>query len=94
MINGLLLSHVCMVKVLNSRLDGREFHCRPLRLILGWVTVFGRANHLSISSNDPGQLNLLSSAGREMSIRQSAMTSCGWGVKAGIAYSTCVLYFT
>jgi len=34
---------------LDSRLDGREFDSRPPRLILGWMTVFGRENHLSIS---------------------------------------------
>jgi len=30
-----------------------------------------------------GQLSLLPSAGREMSIGQSAVMLCGWGVKAG-----------
>jgi len=32
------------------RLDGREFDSPPL---LGWVTVFGRINHLSISPSQP-----------------------------------------
>ena len=36
-----------------------------------------------------GQLSLLPSAGREMSTSQSAVTLCGWGVKAGMDYSTC-----
>jgi len=31
----------------------------------------------------PGQLNLLPSAGREMSTGQSAVMLCGWGGKAG-----------
>jgi len=35
-------------------------------LILGWVTVFGRVNHLSISPSHPDQLSLLPSAGREL----------------------------
>jgi len=52
---------------LDLRLDGREFDSRLLRLILRWVTVFGRANHLSISPSCPSQLSLLPSAGREMS---------------------------
>jgi len=37
----------------------------------------------------PGQSNLLPSAGREMSTGQSAVTLCGWGVKAGMVHSTC-----
>jgi len=40
---------------LDSRLDSREFDSRPTRLILGWVTVFGRANtsvfHQAIRAN-------------------------------------------
>jgi len=50
---------------------------------LGFVTVFGRANHLSISLSHPGQLSFLPSAGREMSTGHSAVILCGWGVKAG-----------
>jgi len=38
-----------VVRALDLRLDGREFGFRPPRLILWWVTVFGRANHLGIS---------------------------------------------
>jgi len=48
-----------VVRALNVRLDGREFNSRPPRLTLGWVTVFGRANHLSISPVLPGELSLL-----------------------------------
>jgi len=40
----------------------------------------------SISPSHPGQLSLLSSAGREMSTGQSAVMLCGCGVKA---HSTC-----
>jgi len=32
---------------------------RRVRLLLGWVTVFGQANHLGISPSHPGQLSLL-----------------------------------
>jgi len=35
-----------------------------------------------------GQLSLLPSAGRKMSTGQSAVTLCGWGVKAGMVHST------
>jgi len=65
-----------------------EVTLRRARLVLGWVTVFGRrrTNHLSIS---PGQLSLLPSAGREMSTSQSAVILCGWGIKAGMVHSTC-----
>jgi len=63
---------------LETRLDGREFNSRPPRLIMGWVTVFGRANHLSISPSHPGRLSLLPSAGRKMSrpTSQSVMENC------------------
>ena len=73
-----------MVSALDLRLDGREFNSRSQRLILdGWVTVFGRANHLSISPSHPSQLSLLPSSRREMSTGQSAVMLCGWGLKAG-----------
>jgi len=36
-----------------------------------------------------GQLSLQLSAGRKISTGQSAVTLCGWGVKAGMAHSTC-----
>ena len=35
------------------------------------------------------QLSILPSAGREMSTGQSAVTRCGWGVKARMAHSIC-----
>jgi len=41
------------------------------------VTVFGRANHLSISPSHSVQLSLLRSVGREMSTGQGAVTLCG-----------------
>ena len=44
---------------LDLRLDRREFDSRPPRLILGWVTFFGQAHHLGISSSHPVQLSLL-----------------------------------
>jgi len=55
------------------------------------TVVFRRVNQLSVSPSHPGQLNLLPSAGREMSrpTSQSAMTLYGWGVKAGMVHSTC-----
>jgi len=53
------------------------------------VTVFGWVNHLSISPSRQGQLSLLPSVGWEMSTSQSAVMLCGWGAKAGMAYSTC-----
>jgi len=34
-------------------------------------------------TSHPGQLSLLPSAGREMSVGQSAVMLCGWRVKAG-----------
>jgi len=37
----------------------------------------------------PGQLSLLPSVRQEMSTSQSAVMLCGWGVKVGIAHSTC-----
>jgi len=77
---GLSLLGSLVVMALNSRLDGREFNSRPLRLVLGWVTVFGRANHLSISPNYRGQLSLLPYVGPEMSTGQSAVTFCRWVV--------------
>jgi len=58
-----------VVMALDLRLDGRKFESRLPRLIgvLGWVTVFGRAVHLTISPSYPGQLSLLPSRGWEMS---------------------------
>jgi len=42
-----------VVMALDSRFDGREFDSRPPRPILGWVTVFGQENHISISPSIP-----------------------------------------
>jgi len=71
-----------VVRALDLRLDGREFDSRLPRLVLGWVTVFERAN-LGISSSNLGELSLLPYAGRETSTGQSAVMLCGRGVKAG-----------
>jgi len=38
---------------------------------------------VSISSSNPGQLSLLPSVGQAVNIGHSAVTLCGWGVKAG-----------
>jgi len=53
------------------------------------VTIFRRANHLSIAPSYPGQLSLLPSVGQELSTSQSVVMLCSWGVKAGMAHSTC-----
>jgi len=73
---------------LDLRLDGREFHSRPPRLVLGWVTVFGRANHLGILPSHLGprsiQLPTLRGTGNEYrATGQCAVTLCGWGLNAG-----------
>jgi len=62
---------------LDSPLHGHEFDSPLLQLVLGWVTVFWRANHLSISPIHTGQLSLLSSVGQDMSTSQSAVMLCG-----------------
>jgi len=64
---------------------------RSPRLVLGWMTVFGRANYLTTGyiTKPPGQLSFLISTGQEMSTSQSAVMLCDWGIKAGMAYSTC-----
>ena len=55
-----------MVKALDLRLDGHKFDFRPPRLVLGWVTVFGRVNHLTISQSlRPTQPPTLSGTGNE-----------------------------
>ena len=49
----------------------------------------GMSDHLRVGippryvTNHPGELSLLSPAGREMNNGQSAVTLCGWKVKAG-----------
>jgi len=57
--------------------------------ILGWVTVLRQATTAVFHQVTLGQLSLLPSAGREMTTSQSAVTLCGWGLKAGMAHSTC-----
>ena len=42
----------------------------------------------SLASSHPGQLSLLHPAGQEMSKGQSAVTLCGWGVKAVRVYGS------
>jgi len=63
-----------------------EVTLRRARLVLGWVTVFGGQ---TASIFHLGQLSLLPPVGREVSTSQSAVMLCGWGVKAGMAHSTC-----
>jgi len=46
------------------------------------MTVFGRANNLSILPSHLGQLSLLPYPGREMSTGQSVVMFCGRGVNA------------
>jgi len=53
-----------VVTALDSWLDGRGFNSWPLQQILRWVTIFKRANHLSISPSHPGTV------GQEMSTSQ------------------------
>ena len=48
----------------------------------GWVIVFGRANHFSISPSHSDQLSLLTSGEREMSTDQSVIMLRGFGAKA------------
>jgi len=73
-------STLCLViTALDSWLYGRGFNSRPPQQILGYVTVFGHANHISIAPSHQGQLNLLSSAGREMSTIQK----CGDALRLG-----------
>ena len=45
--------------------------------------------HVGYTPLPSGQLSLLPSVGWEMSTGQSAVTLCGWGVKAGMVYSSC-----
>jgi len=77
-----------VVRALHSRLDGRQFDSRLPRLVLA-STVFVQANHLGISPSHLAKLSLLSSAGRKISIGQSTVMLCGWGVKGRMAHSTC-----
>jgi len=68
---SLLLDSLVVMR-LDLRLDGgRKSGSRLLRLVLGWYTVFGWVNHLSISLSHPGQLSLLPSVRQKMSTSQS-----------------------
>jgi len=60
--------------------------CRA-RLLLEWVLWVGKPPRFVTSHL--GQLSLLPLAGLKMGTSQSAVTLCGWGVKAGIVHSTC-----
>ena len=75
-----------MVRAVDLRLYGFEFDSRSPRLVLGWVT---DGQTTLYSTEPPGQLSLLPSTRREMSTGQSAVTLCGWEVKAGMVHSTC-----
>jgi len=44
-----------VVRALDSRLDDHEFDSQLLQLLLGWVTIFGRTNRLSLSPSHLGQ---------------------------------------
>jgi len=76
------------VAVTSLGVSTKLLYIRRARLILGWMTVFGRQTtsvfHQATQAN-----SALLSAGREMSTSQSAVMLCGWGVKAGMAHSTC-----
>jgi len=72
-----------MISALKWTCDSMVMSLIPGRRRMGWVTVFGRANHLGISPSHLGQLSLLPYAGRKMGIDQSAVMLCGWGVKMG-----------
>ena len=90
-----LLDHVdswlggLAVIALDLRPDGRKFDFWLPQLVLGWVTIFGWANYLSISPSHPARLSLLALAGWEMSTSQSVVMLCGSEIKAGMAHSTC-----
>jgi len=79
------------VRALVSRLSSLKFNSWPPQLVLlGWVTGFGRANHLIIWPSHPGQLSLLPSLGWEIKEYQpKCADALRWGVKSGVAHSTC-----
>jgi len=72
-----------VVMAWDSQPDGLQFNYPPPWLVLVWGTIFGWANHLSISLSHTGQLGLLPLVGWEMITSQSAVMLCGRGVKAG-----------
>ena len=77
-VDSALLVARLVVIALDLPLDGRQLDSRPPPLVLGWATVFGRANHLGISPSHLDQLSLLPCAVRKMSTRQSVVILCGW----------------
>jgi len=78
-----------VARALDSRIDSLEFSSWLPQSILGWVTVFGRANHLGVSPSHPGQLSFLPSLDHEMSTSQSMVMLYGWEVKAVMVHSAC-----
>ena len=64
-----------LARAIDSQLDccKFKFDSWPPWLVLGSVTIFRWANHLSISLSHPGRLSLLPSVGREMSTSQTAL---------------------
>jgi len=53
-------------------LDGCDFDSLPPRLVMEWVTVFGQANHLSISPSNQANSADPTLSGTEMSTSQNA----------------------
>jgi len=82
----MLVLALCLVYILAVWRRGNgigrinEVTLRWARLVLGWVTVFGRQT--TSVYNEPARLT-----GWEMSAGQSAVMLCGWGVKAGMSHS-------
>jgi len=67
-----------------------ETECGNSSCILLRYTVYFDIWSCCITSH-PGQLSLLPSEGWEISTAKSVMVLCGWGMKAGMACSTCGL---
>jgi len=63
---------------------------RQAQLVLRRITAFPGIPSPYVTSHSC-QLSLLPSAGWDMSTAQSAMKLWAWGVKAGVAHSTCGL---
>jgi len=72
----------------SERVDTSSGKMRMIRWMCG-VKVIDRFVCILTERDRLGQLSLLPSEGREMSTIQSAVTLCGWGVKAGMVHSTC-----
>ena len=78
----------CLAEWLRAGLDQRSYSTlSPVSTGMGDRLRAGKP-HRSVTSHS-SQLSLLPSAGRKMSTVQSAVTLCGWGVKAGMVHSTC-----